>query len=64
MNECLQCGDEWADRERFISLNFATPRAERPDPDELVCLRCALVALKGGPKALTAEEREKYRVKA
>ena len=61
MGACLQCGDEWP-RERLLSLNFGTPRDERPDPDELVCLRCALVALKGGPKALTEAEREKYKV--
>lgn len=58
MNNCIQCGDEHP-RYRMLSLDSWIDPPEDPD---LVCLRCALVALKGGPKALTKEEREKYRV--
>ena len=61
--ECIQCGDSW-NRERMLSLNLGKPEEERPEPDELVCLRCAIVALKGGPLQLNKEQREKYRVKA
>jgi len=62
MNECVQCGDS-RPREKMLSLNFATPKEERPNPDELVCLRCASVAMKGGPKNMTQEERENHNVK-
>jgi hypothetical protein len=55
MHECIQCGD-LRDREHMISLNLATPQDERPQPDELVCVRCASVAMKGGPSNMTQEE--------
>lgn len=61
MPECSQCGDT-RDRGDMISLNLATPVDERPDPDELVCARCASVAMKGGPENMSAEERERHNV--
>lgn len=61
MTDCVQCGDT-RDRDHMISLNLGTPIDERPDPDELVCLRCASVALKGGPANMTKEERERHNV--
>lgn len=61
MPKCIQCGDERA-RDDLISLNLGTPPSERPQPDELVCARCASVALKGGPENMTVEERERHNV--
>lgn len=60
MSECVQCGDAWP-RDRMLSLDsWIDPPA---DPD-LVCLRCALVALRGGPSALSESERKELKVKA
>lgn len=61
MPECIQCHDE-REREHMISLNLATPRDERPEPDELVCVRCASVAMKGGPENMTPAERESHNI--
>lgn len=61
MPECIQCGDTH-NRATMISLNFGTPHADRPNPDELVCARCASVALKGGPSSMTREERRRHNV--
>jgi len=61
MSECVQCGDT-RDRDNMISLNLATPTEDRPDPDELVCVRCASVAMKGGPENMTLEERDAHNV--
>lgn len=61
MSECIQCGDSWP-RERMLSLDFATPPEERTQPEELVCVRCASVAMKGGPENMTKEERESHNV--
>ena len=54
MSECVQCGDTWP-RDRMLSLDSWFEAPENPD---CVCPRCALVALKGGPEALTADERK------
>lgn len=61
MSECIQCGDEWP-REKMLSLDFATPHDERPNPEELLCVRCASVAMKGGPENMTDEELKDHKV--
>ena len=58
MTTCVQCGDTHP-RDRMLSLDSWIDPPENPD---CVCIRCALVALKGGPKALTADERERLGV--
>ena len=60
MGACVQCGDEHP-RDRMLSLDSWIDPPEDPD---LVCLRCALVALKGGPAALTDDERAELKVEA
>jgi len=58
MTECVQCGDAWP-RDRMLSLgSWLDPPT---DPD-LICPRCALVALRGGPAALSPEERDQLNV--
>lgn len=67
MPECVQCGDEWP-REKMLSLDLFKdaaralddkPPVENPD---VVCLRCASVAMKGGPENMTEQERKEHRV--
>jgi len=67
MTECIQCGDEWP-REKMLSLDLFKdaarvlndePPVENPD---IVCLRCASVAMKGGPENMTDEELADHNV--
>lgn len=46
----------------MLSLNFGTPYEDLPGPDELVCVRCASVAMKGGPSNMTDAELESHNV--
>ena len=67
MTGCIQCGDSWP-RERMLSLDLFgdASRALNDEPPvknpDLVCLRCASVAMKGGPKNMSKEERERHNV--
>ena len=58
MSECIQCGDKQP-RDKMLSLDSWLNPPENPD---LVCFRCASVALKGGPKNMTAEQLESHNV--
>lgn len=58
MPECIMCPDEYP-RDQMLSIDSW---ADPPEDPDLVCLRCALVALRGGPEALSAEDREDLRV--
>jgi hypothetical protein len=52
MPECYQCGDEWP-RDKMLTLDgWIDP----PDDPDVVCLRCASVAMKGGPENMTEQE--------
>jgi len=59
MSECIQCGDEWP-RDRMLTLDGWINPPENPD---VVCVRCASVAMKGGPKNMTEKERKEHRVR-
>lgn len=59
MPQCIQCGDVWT-RDKMLSLDSWIDPPTDPD---LVCLRCALVALRGGPDALSDDERRDLKVK-
>lgn len=58
MSECVQCGDEWP-RDKMLSLDSWIDPPENPD---CVCVRCASVAMKGGPENMTEQERKEHRV--
>lgn len=53
---CEKCGDVWP-RERMLSYPLFS------DSGEYLCLRCASVALKGGPQNMTEEERRDHNVR-
>jgi len=58
MTECIQCGDSWP-RDKMLSLDSWIDPPENP---ELVCVRCASIAMKGGPENMTQEQRDKHNV--
>lgn len=58
MPECVQCGDKWP-RDKMLSLDGFIDPPENPD---VVCLRCASVAMKGGPENMTEQERAAHNV--
>jgi hypothetical protein len=58
MPECIQCGDV-RERDKMLSLDSWIDPPENP---ELVCVRCASVAMKGGPENMTDEQLEAHNV--
>lgn len=58
MNVCVQCGDEWP-RDKMLSLDSWIDPPEDPD---VVCVRCASVAMNGGPENMTEEELADHNV--
>lgn len=52
MPECIRCGDDRS-RDEMLSLDSWIAPPENPD---LVCVRCASVAMKGGPEQMNDDE--------
>lgn len=59
MKECVQCGDSWP-RDKMLSLDSWI---DPPDDPDAVCLRCASVAMKGGPENMTPEQRQEHNIR-
>lgn len=60
VNECIQCGDTHH-RHKMLSLDSWL---DPPDDPGLVCVRCASVAMKGGPENMTDQEKLRHNIVA